>query len=474
LNNLPPPSDLEAEAAVLSACFLKPEDFDQVAEILEPRDFYSDANRLIWQAALDMALAGDPIDSVTLAGTLRDGGKLDKCGGTPYLVQLLNETPAVAHVLAHARRVKELARLRRAIALSQRFVAESYQCEDVQEHLDRHEQELFNLSLTARSGEVEHIGDVNRSAMDSIVEASKRGGAVTGTSTGFRDLDEKTAGMHAGDLILLAARPGVGKTACALNIAVNVANSDIDQQALAVAVFSMEMPKEQLSTRMMGAEARVNGHAIRSGQVNDEDWTRLTEASSDLGKRPIWIDDTPGLNLVQLRSKVRRIATLARRGVKGEPTELGLIVIDYLQLMRSLNPKASVEEQLGEISRSLKELAKELGVPILALSQLNRSVETRGTKDKRPLLSDLRSSGSLEQDADVVIFLYRDDYYFKDSQDRGVAELIIAKQRSGPTGTVRLKYTAEYTRFDNLADDDHDFSEYDDYQGDDIHERVAP
>jgi replicative DNA helicase len=328
---------------------------------------------------------------------------------------------------------------------------------------------------------VRPVKDAIHGAFDIIVAASKRGEGITGIPTGFTGVDRKVAGLHNGDLYIVAARPGMGKTAFVLNVALNVAiprriataepddpygAGEVEQPGYGVAFFSLEMPREQLASRLLASEARVDASRIRSGQVRNDDWNKLTDAAARIGRLPVWLDDTPALTLLDLRAKVRRLqADIARGSGDGPPAErLGLVVIDYLQLMQGRRDAGSREQEISELSRGLKQLAKEMQVPVIALSQLNRSVETRTTKDKRPQLSDLRESGAIEQDADTIFFIYRDDYYFPESPDRGVAEIIIAKQRNGPTGKVKVRFSPEFTRFDNLADEEYAFDEYDDFE----------
>jgi len=476
-----PPNDLDAEAAVLSAILLSGDAFDEVQEVLEATHFYSDANRRIYEAVIELNQTGTPVDLVSVASRLKDRGRLDQVGGTPYLQLLANATPAVAHVAAHARIILEKWRVRRLIATCQRFGAEGYgDTGDVQQFIDSAEQAVFDIARVASQTSIVPVNEAIHDAFRILTEARQRGGAITGYESGFVELDKLTSGLHKGDLYIVAGRPGMGKTSFVLNMAVNVAmpkgeslsddpyqDAPVERPGQAVAFFSLEMPKEQLAARMLACEARVDMKSIRSGQIQPDDWNKLTEAAARLGRMPIWLDDSPALGLLELRAKIRRLQAELSRGNhgKGGADRLGMVAIDYLQLMKGRRDAASREQEISEISRGLKALAKEMGVPVLALSQLNRSVETRGTKDKRPQLSDLRESGAIEQDADTIMFIYRDEYYFRDSPDKGVAEIIIAKQRNGPTGTVRSKFTPEYTRFDNLADDDYDFGEYDEYAG---------
>lgn len=462
-----PPADLDAEAAVLSAVMLSTEAFDQVQEALEPKHFYTDANRRIFEAIIELATASRPIDTISVATFLRDRGRLELVGGTPYLARLVDATPAVAHVGEHARTVREKWRLRSLIATCQRVAVEGYgDCGDVQTFVDEAEQSIFELARAKAESSVVPLRMAVQSAFHVLSEARTRGGGVTGFSTGFIELDKRTSGLHKGDLYIVAGRPGMGKTSFVLNLATNVAaprrvptrdGGHVNEAGFGVAFFSLEMPREQLAARMLASEAKVNMASLRSGQVTANDWNKLTDAAARLSRLPLWLDDTPAISLMDLRAKVRRLQADMKRNENG-PTELGLVAIDYLQLMAGRKGVTSREQEISEISRGLKQLAKEMGVPVIALSQLNRSVETRTTKDKRPQLSDLRESGAIEQDADAIFFIYRDEYYFQDSADKGVAEIICAKQRNGPTGTIKVKFAAEFTRFDNL-DTSYDFDE---------------
>jgi replicative DNA helicase len=395
-------------------------------------------------------------------------------GGAAYLAQLADATPAVAHVAAHARVVYEKWRVRQLIATCQRVAAEGYgDVGVVQEFIDGAEQAVYQLARTPQGTATQPIAQVLKAAFEQITAAAERGDRITGISTGYEKLDAKTAGLHDGDLSIIAARPGMGKTSFVLNLAVNVASPRTvsspgpDQSGHGVerhdpgfgaAVFSLEMPREQLATRMVCSEGRVDVGKLRQGFLQPDDWRRLTEAASFLSTLPIWIDDTPAISLLELRAKVRRIQAEYDRppsdGSSGR--RIGLIVIDYLQLMKGRDGVASREQEISEISRGLKQLAKELKVAVIALSQLNRAVETRTTKDKRPQLSDLRESGAIEQDADNIIFIYRDEYYNPETTNhKGIAELIVAKQRNGPTGKVLTRFTSSCTRFDNLAPGDY-------------------
>lgn len=454
INGRVPPHDLDAEAAVLSAILLERDALDKVLETLKPEHFYSEANQRIYEAAQALALVGDPIDITTIATWLRNREWIKQVGGASYLAQLVDATPAVAHVSAHATAIYEKWRLRQLIATCQRVAAEGYgDVGVVQEFIDSAEQSIYELARTAQTRSVQPIATVLKSTFEQIVAAAERGDRITGIPTGFEKLDEKTAGLHDGDLMIVAARPGMGKTAWVMNAAVNVASHHSGgRKGYGVCVFSLEMPREQLVSRMVCSEGRVDLGKLRQGFLQPEDWRRLTEASAYLNTIPIWIDDTPAIGVLEIRAKVRRIQAEYNRAATPQTAErrVGLVIVDYLQLMKGRDGVNSREQEISEISRGLKQLAKELRVPVIALSQLNRAVETRTTKDKRPQLSDLRESGAIEQDADTIIFIYRDEYYNPQSNKKGIAELIIAKQRNGPTGKVYTRFAASCTRFDNL------------------------
>ncbi|MGK3959153.1 replicative DNA helicase [Sorangium sp. So ce118] len=469
-----PPHDLDAEAAVLSAILLHRDALDRVLEILKAEHFYSEANSRIYEGAQELAAAGTPIDIVSVASWLRDRERLAQVGGAAYLAQLADATPAVAHVAAHARVVYEKWRVRQLIATCQRVAAEGYgDVGVVQEFIDGAEQAVYQLARTPQGTSTQPIAQVLKAAFEQITAAAERGDRITGISTGYEKLDAKTAGLHDGDLSIIAARPGMGKTSFVLNLAVNVASPrtvsspgpdqaghgiERHEPGFGAAIFSLEMPREQLATRMVCCEGRVDLGRLRQGFLQPDDWRRLTEAASFLSTLPIWVDDTPAITLLELRAKVRRIqAEYDRPPADGHSgRRVGLVVIDYLQLMKGRDGVNSREQEISEISRGLKQLAKELKVAVIALSQLNRAVETRTTKDKRPQLSDLRESGAIEQDADNIMFIYRDEYYNPETTNhKGIAEIIVAKQRNGPTGKVLTRFTASCTRFDNLAPGDY-------------------
>jgi replicative DNA helicase len=465
-----PPNNSEAEAAVLSAVLSDGRALDAVLEFLQAEHFYSDANRRVFEAAEELHRRSQPVDIQTVAAWLKDRERLQAIGGISYLAKIVDATPAVAHVTAHAKIVKEKSRIRRLIETCQMVAASGYgDYGEAQEFIDQAEQAIYDIARTPEKSTVHLMYDVVRETFEQLNESLARGKAITGVPSGFGDLDEKTSGMHPGELIIVAARPGMGKTSYVLNIATHVASAHklqpIDEEMTAdpqfgVMVFSLEMPKEQLANRMMCSEGRVNLVELRKGQVHGEKWDNLVEAANRLSQMPIWIDDTPGLSILELRAKVRRQQHDFDKMVDGKYVrKIGLVIIDYLQLMRGRDNLNSREQEISEISRGLKALAKELRVPVIALSQLNRAVETRGGKDKRPQLSDLRESGAIEQDADVIQFIYRPEYYIIDKSSeeaqktKGYAEVIIAKQRNGPTGRVATTFIEEYTRFENRAKD---------------------
>ena len=368
--------------------------------------------------------------------------QLERVGGDAYLFELTDTLPSVENIASHAEIVREKSTVRSLIAACHDIAARGY--EDYGElapFLDEAESSVFGVAKERQKNPYEHVKDVVMRTFEAIHEAAKRGEAITGLPTGFSRLDRMTAGMHPGDLVIVAGRPGMGKTSFALNVGLNACEA----RKCPVAIFSLEMPKQQLVSRMLCSEARVDGNRLRTGQLIRDDWPKLAQAAGMLSEMPLFIDDTPAISVLELRAKARRLKSEAG---------LGLIVIDYMQLMRSGTRNDSREQEISEISRSLKALAKELELPVIALSQLNRGVEARGVKDKRPQLSDLRESGAIEQDADTIWFIYRDEVYNRDSEDRGVAEVIVGKQRAGPTGTCRVRFFADYTRFDNLAEED--------------------
>lgn len=431
-----PPHNIEAEQAVLGAVFLEKEALITAMEIVRPEDFYRTAHQRIFQCMIDLLERGEPIDLVTVTAELQNRKWLEEVGGVSYLTDLANAVPTAANVEYYARIVEEKALLRRLIRVATQIASTGYgETEDVGEILSQAERNILEISQRRSRGQFVSIKDVLLETYEKIEFLATHRGEVTGVASGYPDLDRMTSGFQPSDLIIVAARPSVGKTAFALNIAQNVGI-----RGETVAIFSLEMSAQQLVTRMLCAEGNLEAHKLRTGYLEEEDWERLTMAISTLSKAPIFIDDTPGITVTEIRSKLRRLK--AERG-------LSLVVIDYLQLIQGRSRYAENRQQeISEISRSLKGIARELHVPVIALSQLSRAVEQR--QDKRPILSDIRESGSIEQDADIVAFLYRDDYYDPETDRKNIVEVIIAKQRNGPTGKVELVFLKEYNKFVSL------------------------
>ncbi len=446
-----PPSSLVAEKAVIGSILLDNDLLHTVLEILEPDNFYVEAHRQIFTVITELFSKGKPVDSITVREELEQRGKLQAVGGDEYLLSLTDTLPVLAHVESHSKIIREKAMVRKLITACHQIAGKGYtDYGDFEEFLDTAERSVFDVAKERIRSPYEHIKDVVLRTFKAINEAAERKERITGLPSGFDRLDRMTAGMHPGDLIIVAGRPGMGKTAFAINVGTNACIA----RKTAVAVFSLEMPKDQITRRMLCSEARVSASRLRTGQLTREDWPKLANAAGALSELPIWIDDTPSLSVMELRAKARRLHS---------EHKLGLIIVDYLQLMRSGIRNESREQEISEISRSLKAMAKELEIPIIALSQLNRAVESRAGKDKRPQLADLRESGAIEQDADTILFIYRDELYQRDDPtNRGLAEIIIGKQRSGPTGIVKCKFFADFTRFDNLADDEYG---EDDFEG---------
>ena len=433
-----PPQNLEAEESVLGGVLLDPDALDRVIEVMSAADFYRDAHRTIFETMLALSERGEPIDLITLSDALKARGQLPQVGGATFLAELGDKVPSAANVAHYARIVRDKAVLRSLIRVSGEIVGRCYDSQDdIEQFLDEAERLIYDVSEQRIRPAFFKVGDMIMDTIKTVEQLYERKEMVTGVPTGFLDLDQKTAGLQPADLVIIASRPSMGKTAFALNIAQYVAL----QTSATVGVFSLEMAKEQLVMRLLCAEARVDNAKVRAGYLAERDFPRLAMAAGRLAEAPIFIDDTPGLNVLELRAKARRLK---------REHDLGVVIVDYLQLMRGLDQKQENRvQELAEMSRGLKALAKDLQVPVVALSQLNRQVETRG--DKRPIMSDIRESGSIEQDADVILFLYRDEMYHADSADEGTAEIIIGKQRNGPIGTVRLAFRSEYTRFENLA-----------------------
>jgi replicative DNA helicase len=432
-----PPQSIEAEQAVLGAVFLDPSALTLASEILIPEDFYRAAHQKIFHAMLRVADKGEPVDLVTVTAELADTQQLEEVGGVSYLSELADSVPTAANVEYYARIVEEKSVLRRLIRTATSIAQDGYTREDeVDVLLDEAERKIMEISQRKHSGTFKNIKDVLVQTYDNIEMLHNRKGEVTGIPTGFTELDRMTSGFQRSDFIIVAARPSVGKTAFALNIAQNVATKANEN----VAIFSLEMSAQQLVMRMLCAEGNINAQNLRTGKLTPEDWGKLTMAMGSLSNAGIYIDDTPSIRVSDIRAKCRRLK---------QENGLGMVVIDYLQLIQgSGRNRENRQQEVSEISRSLKALARELEVPVIALSQLSRSVEQR--QDKRPMMSDIRESGSIEQDADIVAFLYRDDYYNKDSENKNIIEIIIAKQRNGPVGTVQLAFIKEYNKFVNL------------------------
>lgn len=466
-----PPHDLEVEAAVLSAVMIDPAALDKVLEFLRPEHFYSEAHRQVFKACLELKEASQPVDIVQVGSWLKSRERISQIGGMAYLTEILDAAPAVANVASYAKTIHEKWRVRQLIATCQRVAAQGYlDYGETQPFIDEAEQSIYEIARMREGSSVEPLIAVMKRSFKAISDALTRRGQVTGIPTGFERYDRLTAGLHDGDLSIIAARPGMGKTSFVLNIATNIARArsyddgTTRSEVLGVGavIFSLEMPREQLANRMLCSEARVDVGKLRGGGLDNDDWKRLTNAAAELSRLPIWIDDSSTLSLLELRAKVRRIqADFDRVNDEGRRKQrIGLIVVDYLQLMKGRDGAASREQEISEISRGLKGLAKELKVPVIALSQLNRAVETRGDKSKRPQLSDLRESGAIEQDADNICFIYREEYYNRDNPAvKNLAELIVAKQRNGPTGRAKVRFDQQYTRFDNLAEGDYEGEE---------------
>jgi replicative DNA helicase len=434
------PHSLEAEQSVLGALMLVPEAWDAIAGILSEQDFYRRQHQAIFQVMVILAEKGDPFDVLTVSEALKVRDALGNAGGEAYLFELANNTPSTANIASYAAIVRERSILRQLISVSNgianmALLPEGRSCHDI---VEAAETEIFRISdQDVRGNEPIQISQFLAQATERIDTLYRAKGQLAGTATGFTDLDKMTAGMHAGDLIIVAGRPSMGKTAFSMNIAENVAIKT-DKISL---VFSMEMSGDSLALRMLSSLGRIDQNRVRTGQLSDDDWPRITSSVSMLSESKMFIDDTPALSPTEVRARVRRV--IKQHG------EIGVIVVDYLQLMQVPGIKDNRTLEISEISRSLKGIAKEAGVPVVALSQLNRGLEQR--PDKRPIMSDLRESGAIEQDADLILFIYRDEVYNPESAEKGSAEVIIAKHRNGPTGKVRLAFLGKYTRFENYS-----------------------
>ena len=434
-----PPQNIEAEQAVLGAMLIKKEAISEVVTILIGTDFYRDAHRIIFDAMLELFNKNEAVDLITITEQLRKNEQLDKVGGIAYVTSLANSVPTAANIEYHAKIVKEKGQLRHLINSATAIAGMGYEDnENVIDVMDKAEKMILEVAAKRGGGDFTPIKNILLDTFSKIEVLYASKGGITGTPTGFKDLDKLTSGLQPSDLILVAARPSMGKTAFTLNLATHIAV----REKKAVAFFSLEMSKEQLVQRMLCSEGAIDSQRLRIGELDDKDWGKLISAADRLSTAPIFIDDTAGITVMELRSKARRLKT---------EYDLKLIVIDYLQLMQGSSSKGgdNRQQEISEISRSLKALARELNVPVIALSQLSRSVESRQVK--KPMLSDLRESGSLEQDADIVMFLYREDYYDPDTENKNITDVIIAKHRNGPVDTIQLFFHKQFTKFADLS-----------------------
>ena len=432
-----PPHDIDAEQAILGSMLTDKDAVIAALEVLKEDSFYREDHKLIFSAITSLYSKNEPIDVITVKAELSEMGVLDRVGGLEYLVELPERVPTTANVERYVKIVDEKAMLRRLISTANELIALGYdESEDVDNIMDMAEKRVFDMTQKKNAKGYAVMKDILVESFAELERLYNQKGNVTGVSTGFYDLDNITAGLHNSDLLIVAARPAMGKSAFAINLAANAAI----MSKVPVVIFNLEMSKEQVGNRILCSEALVDSNKIRTGQLEDEDWMKLAQTLGKMYDAPIYIDDTPGISAMEIRAKCRKLKI---------EKDIGLIVIDYLQLISGSGKKnTSREQEISEISRSLKILAKELNVPVIALSQLSRTAEKRD--DKRPMLSDLRESGAIEQDADIVMFLYRDDYYNPDSEKKNVAEVILAKHRGGSTGTVELAWLPSYTKFANL------------------------
>ena len=434
-----PPQNLEAEQCVLGSILLQQGALVKILELVTPVDFYRDAHKIIFSAMVALFEKNEPLDIITVSNLLKDKNQLEQVGGPAYLSNLTDIVPVAANIIYYAQIIRSKSILRRLILTCTEIASRCYEEQnEIDSLVDDAEQTIFEISRTKSSQDFQALSKIIPETFKRIEKLAEKKELITGVPTGYDDLDRITAGLQASDLIILAGRPSMGKTALAMNI---VQNASIFNK-IPVAVFSLEMSKEQLGMRMLCSVSRVNSQDLRTGFIRDPDWPKLARATGILSEAPIFIDDTPAISVLEMRAKSRRL--------KAEHN-IGLVVVDYLQLMRGRSNAERREQEISEISRSLKAMAKELDLPVVALSQLNRSLESR--PNKRPQLSDLRESGAIEQDADVICFLYRDEIYNKseDNPKRGIAELIIGKQRNGPTGTVELTFIDKFTTFENYS-----------------------
>ncbi len=434
-----PPQNLEAEQCVLGSILLKEGALAKVLDILTDQDFYRDAHKTIYAALVALFEKNEPLDLITLTDVLRDWNKLEAVGGPAYLASLTDIVPLSANIVHYAQIVRRKALLRQLISTTTEIAARCYEeQDDIDALIEETEEKIFDIARRKTDQAVAPLHAIIKKNFAAVTQLYERKEHITGIPTGYYELDKMTAGLQPADLIILAARPSMGKTALALNIAQYAAI----EHKVPVAIFSLEMAKEQLGMRLLCAESRVSSSRLRTGFLKEQDWPKLTRAAGVLSEAPIYIDDTPAMTVTEMRAKARRLKT---------EYDIGLVVVDYLQLMRGRGNVQSREQEISDISRSLKAMAKEINIPVLALSQLNRTLEHR--PNKRPQLADLRESGAIEQDADVILFIYRDEVYNKaeDNPNKGLAEIIIGKQRNGPVGTLLLTFLDRYTRFENPA-----------------------
>ena len=431
-----PPYDIEAEQAVIGSMLTDKDAIMSAVETLKPEDFYREDNKIIYEAILNLYNRADPVDIITLKTELQSMKQLEAVGGLEYIAQLPDKVPTTANVEQYIKIVEEKSALRALIKTANELISLGYdQTQDVEDILDSAERKIFDVIQNRNQKGYSAIKDILVDSFTQLEQLYNQKQHITGVPTGFADLDYITAGLHKSDLVIVAARPAMGKSAFALNLASNAAV----RYNTPVAIFSLEMSKEQMTNRILCSEAMVDSNKVRTGK-EDDDWQKLAEASGNLSQAQIFIDDTPGISVMEIRAKCRKLKL---------EKNIGMVVIDYIQLVQGSNKRnGSREQEISEISRSLKILAKEINVPVIALSQLSRSVEQR--PDHRPMLSDLRESGAIEQDADIVMFLYRDDYYNPDTDKKNIAEVILAKHRGGSTGTVELLWLGNYTKFANL------------------------
>jgi replicative DNA helicase len=434
-----PPQNIEAEQAVLGSILLKDKAFSTVLEIIGGNDFYKVAHRIIFEALVDLFEKNEPQDLLTLSNLLNDQNKLEEIGGIAYLTSLTSIVPVTANIASYAKIIRQKSILRQLIQVNSDIAARCYEEQgDIDILVDEAEQAIFDIAGAKSRQHFIAVKHIVPKAFETVENLFKRKELITGVPTGYYDIDRITAGLQPSDLIILAARPSMGKTAFAMNIAQHAAMIE----KIGVAIFSLEMSKEQLVMRLLSSVGKIDSQRIRTGRLQNDDWPKLTRAVGMLSEAPIYIDDTPAVSVLEMRAKVRRLAA---------QFDIGLVVVDYLQLMQGRGNTENRTQEISDISRSLKALAKEHHIPVLALSQLNRGLESR--TDKRPMMADLRESGAIEQDADVICFIYRDEVYNKseDNPNKGSAEVIIGKQRNGPTGMVKLTFLKEFTMFENMS-----------------------